>query len=77
MPSQNPFLVALRGDEAYARYLDKLLKTLRAEGVQVETRHQLGEYALTVLGLQHGMKAPARAKKHGTNQHGPPKNDSQ
>lgn len=73
MAARRPFVVALRGDDAYTRYLDRLLKKLRSEGVRVETRHQLGEYALAVLGLRHGLKAPPRGKPIGANQHGNPK----
>lgn len=73
MAKQTPFLVSLRGDEAYARYLDRLLRKARRAGAPVESLNQLGEYALAVLGERHGLKAPPRARKVGTNQHGEPK----
>lgn len=69
MPSQHPHIVTLRGDETYARALDRLLKTVKARGVQIDTRHQLAEYALTVLGLQNNLKLPPRTRPVGTNQH--------
>jgi hypothetical protein len=73
MPSQNPHLVALRGDDAYARFLDRLLRRVRAHGTQIETRHQLAEHAIAVLALGFGLTAPPRARPVGTNQHGEPK----
>lgn len=70
---QSAHLIALRGDETYARYLDGLLNLVRAQGVQVETRHQLAEYALAALGLQFNLRAPVRARPKGTNRYGEPK----
>lgn len=65
MPSEHPFLVALRGDEAYARYLDRLLKAARKRGVRVETRHQLAELALAEMGCRYDLMAPRRLPKPG------------
>lgn len=72
MPSKDPALITLRGEAAYARALDRLVKTLRAQGVRISNRSQLADYALTVLGLQHGVKLPPRVMPVGSNQHGPP-----
>jgi hypothetical protein len=69
MPSKLRFLVALRGDDVYERYLDGLLKAVRKSGVEVETTHQLGEHALAELGSRFGLAAPPRSKPHGTNRY--------
>jgi hypothetical protein len=66
MPSENRFLVALRGTDQYARYLDRLAKRLAGDGVQIDNHHRLAEYALTVLGLRYGLKAPRRMPPIGT-----------
>lgn len=70
MPSQMPILVALRGDERYAKYLDRLLRAVRKTGVEnVETTHQLGAHALEELGKHYGLDAPPRTQPHGTNRY--------
>jgi hypothetical protein len=66
MPSEHPFLVALRGTPEYARYLDRLHKAVRASGVQLgDGPNALAEYALTVLGLRYNLISPARMPKPG------------
>ena len=75
MPTKNrhPIVVSLRGDARYGRYLDRLLAAVRREnGARLNSRHNLAEYALTVLGLAHGLKSPPRCGPVGQNQHGVP-----
>ncbi len=74
MPSTTSFVVALRGDDTYRRYLDRLSQAVRESGVQIgEGPHALAEYALVVLGLQHGLIAPRRCRPRGTNRYGEPR----
>jgi hypothetical protein len=63
MPKQAPHLISLRGDEAYARYLDRLIKALKKQGVMIESHHKLADHALVVLGLSLNLKAPPRMKR--------------
>jgi hypothetical protein len=56
-------LVSLRGDGAYARYLDRVIRALKNDrGTTVANYHQLAEHALVALGLQFGLKAPPRTR---------------
>lgn len=75
MPSKMAALVTLQGSDEYARFLDRLLKAVRAAGATVASRHQLAEHALALLGVQHGLKVPPRARPVGTNRFGEPKAD--
>ena len=70
MPSQHPVLVALRGGEAYGRYLDRLLKEARKRGHTTASRTELADLALSTLGAQWGIVAPRRVAPVGSNQHG-------
>lgn len=66
MPSANSDLIRLRGTEQYARFLARLIAKVQESGARgVDTPHQLAEYALAVLGLQHGLQAPPRARATG------------
>lgn len=69
----NPAVVTVRGNKDYAQGLDRLLKRLQDQGIEVETRHQMAVYALALLASQYGMKLPARSKPLGTNRFGMPK----
>lgn len=66
MATDNKFLVAFRGTEQYARFLGKLEAAVRASGVQLAPGpNALADYALVLLGLKHGLKAPPRVKSRG------------
>lgn len=66
MPTANKFLVNLRGTEQYARFLERLETAVRAKGVQLPPGpNALADYALVVLGLRHGLKAPPRVQPSG------------
>lgn len=71
MPSQHPFRVALRGDDEYDRFLERLRKAVLKDkpDLECETSHQLGEYALSELGRVYGIEAPPRTPPHGTNRY--------
>jgi hypothetical protein len=78
MPSPHPVLVALRGTDQYARYLELLERAVRKAGVALDQVGAGGgptalvELALAELGARHGLMAPARIGRPGANQHGPP-----
>lgn len=74
-PNPRPVVVPpIRGDEAYGRFLDRVLKAEQKAGSTVRTRTELVEIAVNALALgRHGLKAPPRAKPLGSNQHGEPK----
>jgi hypothetical protein len=64
MPKQAPHSISLRADDAYKRYLDRLIRALKKErGTTIKTYHQLADYALAVLGLSLNLKAPPRMKR--------------
>jgi hypothetical protein len=64
MPRQEPALISLRADEAYKRYLDKVIEALKKDrGTTIDSYHQLADYALVVLGLSLNLKAPPRMKR--------------
>jgi hypothetical protein len=66
MPSRYPFVVALRGTPAYARYLDRLARRAkRHRGVDLVGPHAVAEYALACLGAEMGIRAPARVPSPG------------
>lgn len=72
-PSKQLFY--LRCSDAYQRYLDRLIKKLRAGGTQIPEGDylKLAEYALARTGLDFGILAPRRVNPLGTNRHGEPK----
>jgi len=56
-------LIQLDGTEQYAKYVDKLIAKVRAAGVAIPPcRSSLAEYAITLLGLSHGLRSPKRLK---------------
>ena len=74
MPSNLPVVVPpIRGDDAYARFLDRMEREAKKRGHTGEGRTALVDLALATLGLQWGIKAPRRAAPRGTNRHGEPK----
>jgi hypothetical protein len=75
MPSPHKVLIALRGTEEYARFLDRLQAKVRKAGASGDTLTDLAELALAELAERHGVKAPKRAGAVGTNQHGEPAPD--
>jgi hypothetical protein len=75
MPSktpQDPVLIALRGTDQYARFLDRLLRAVQKTRPAIRTRTQLADLALAELGLREGLRAPRRCKPLGTNRYGEP-----
>lgn len=73
MPSERKMLVALRGTEEYAAFLDRLLKRLARDGVPLSSRHELAEHALAELARRLNIKPPRRIPPQGTNRHGEPR----
>lgn len=66
MPTDNKFLVNLRGTAAYARFLGRLEARVKESGVRIEPGpNALADYALVVLGFRYGLKAPPRVKSRG------------
>lgn len=74
-PNPKPIVVPpIRGDLAYGEFLDRVLAAERAAGVPTRTRTELVERAVNAYARdRHGIDAPPRAHRLGTNQHGPPK----
>jgi hypothetical protein len=71
VPSKQPLVITLRGTEAYRRYLARLAKLLRAEGLPVAGPNALAEHALAELGRRRGIEPPRRMPPIGR----PPKAD--
>lgn len=73
MPTDRlPPVITLRGTRDYDRFLDRLLKAAQKRRPALKSRTKLVEIALAEMGLRHRLKAPARAKAWGANQHGEP-----
>jgi hypothetical protein len=64
-------IITLRGTEEYARYVDRLLAEVRAEGQTVQGRAGLAELALNLLGERRRLYAPTRIRPLGSNQYDP------
>ena len=73
MPTAKPALVPpLRGEPAYAAYLDELEAEAARRG-HPPGRTALAELARARLGKAWGLKAPRRIAPKGTNRYGEPK----
>jgi hypothetical protein len=71
--SNRKILIALRGTEEYARFLDRLRAKVRKSGGPGESLSDIAEVAIADLAAKHGLNPPRRTLPLGSNQHGEPK----